>query len=317
MAKKFDLTSNRASVHGIFPPVLTPMNADETVDAASLKNLVQFLVANGVHGIWAMGTTGEFASFDERERALAVEATVEAAAGRVPVIANAADCSTRLAIRHAQLAMAAGADAIAATPPYYYQNSQEELLAHFRRIREKVDLPLFLYNIPQTVKTKTDVATALRLAEEGTIVGLKDSQNDLDWFRQVTVGARARGLDLRCFLGTRFLIDAAQLIGACGSIPSLANLVPAACVKAYEAAQKADWVEAKKHQERVMAAEKISSVPKGGCQNAAVMGAMKTVLMKNGIIANDTLGSPLKQPTPAEVQALVELAVKMDLGKGY
>lgn len=293
------------------------MNEDESVDAASTKKLVQFVVANGVHGIWAMGTTGEFASCTERERARAVEAAVEGAAGKVPVIANVADCSTRLAIRHGQMAKAAGADALAATPPYYFNNSQNELLAHFRRLREAVDLPLFLYNIPQTVKTKTEVGTALKLAEEGVIIGLKDSQNDLDWFRQVTTGAKARGLDLRCFLGTRFLIDAGQLIGACGAIPSFANIVPAACAQAFEAAAKGDWAAAAVHQERVMAAEKVSGVVKGACSNAAVMGSMKTLLMKWGVIASDTLGSPLQRPNAAETAALVELAAKLELGKGY
>ncbi|MHB1133803.1 MAG: dihydrodipicolinate synthase family protein [Chloroflexota bacterium] len=317
MAKRFNLSKDLSSVRGIFPPTLTPMNEDESVDIASTKKLVEFLIANGVHGIWAMGTTGEFASFDERERARALEATVEAAAGRVPVIANVADCSTRLAIRHGQMAQAAGVDAIAATPPYYFANSQDELLTHFRKLREAIDLPLFLYNIPQTVKVKTDVATALKLGEEGVIVGLKDSQNDLDWFRQVTVGAKARGIELRCFLGTRFLIDSAQQIGAVGSIPSLANLVPAACVQAYEAAQQGDWATAAKHQERVMAAEAVTKVAKGGCMNAAVMGTMKTVLMKQGIIATDVLSSPLRHLAPAEVEALEALVAKMELGKGY
>jgi 4-hydroxy-tetrahydrodipicolinate synthase len=317
VTKRFDLTNDRSSVHGIFPPILTPMNEDESVDVASTKKLVQFVVANGVHGIWAMGTTGEFASFDERERALAVEAAVEGADGKVPVIANVADCSTRLAIRHGQMAKAAGADALAATPPYYFSNSQGELLNHYRRLREAVDLPLFLYNIPQTVKTKTEVATALKLAEEGVIVGLKDSQNDLDWFRQVTTGARVRGIDLRCFLGTRFLIDAGQLVGACGSIPSFANIVPAACAQTYEAAAKGDWAKAATHQERVMAVEKVAGLLRGGCNNAAVMGSMKTLLRSWGVIACDALGSPLKRADAAETAALIEMAAKLELGKGY
>ena len=79
---------------GIFVPMLTPLHADETVDEASLRRLVDFLVGAGVHGLWAMGTTGEFAALPESERARAVAATVERAAGRVPVIANIGDSST-------------------------------------------------------------------------------------------------------------------------------------------------------------------------------------------------------------------------------
>ena len=315
MGAKYDLTKDRSSLHGIVPPILTPMTADEGVDVASMKKLVDYLIANGVHGLWVMGTTGEFASFDERERAAAVEAAIEAADGRVPVVVNIGDCATRLVIRHGQAAVRAGADAVAVTPPYYYPNAQDELLDHFRRVRDKIDLPLMIYNIPQTVKTKFDVATALKLAEEGTVIGIKDSQNDLDWFRQVTVGARQRGLDLRCFLGTRFLIDAACIVGAVGAIPSMANVVPGPCVATYEAAKRGDFAEAARQQERVMAVERIARIAQGGCPNAALMSAMKTILMKKGILAANTVSSPLRALTAAEIEKLERLASELELDK--
>src|SRR5436305_2731270 len=108
-----------ARLHGVFVPMLTPLGADERVDEASLRRLVDFLVGAGVHGIWSMGTTGEFAGITETERARAVVATVEQVAGRVPVIANIGDSSTALALRHARHAANAGADALALTPPHY------------------------------------------------------------------------------------------------------------------------------------------------------------------------------------------------------
>ena len=312
MAKKFDLAKDKSALRGIYPPVLTPITADETIDAASMRRLVNYLIENGVHGIWAMGTTGEFPSFDEKERGLAVEAAVEGAAGRVPVIANIGDCSTRMAIRHGKAAEKAGADAIALTPPYYYPNAQDGLLAHFRAVREAIDLPLFIYNIPQTVKVKMEVGTTLTLAKEGTVIGLKDSQNDLDWFRQVTVGAKAAGLDLRCFLGTRFLIDAATVVGACGSIPSISNVAPHACSAAFEASARGDWAEAARHQERVMQVERISRAAQGGCANAALFSAMKTILMKNGVIANNAVTSPLRPLTPVEEEKLAQITAELE-----
>ncbi|MHB1006095.1 MAG: dihydrodipicolinate synthase family protein [Chloroflexota bacterium] len=317
MPVKYDLANNRAHLHGIFPPILTPMTPSEAIDLASMKRLVDYLITKGVHGLWVMGTTGEFPSFDVSERARGVEAAISAANGRVPVVVNVGDCSTRLVLRHAENALKAGADAIAVTPPYYYPNSQDELLAHFRLVREKIDLPLLIYNIPQTVKTKTEVATALKLAEEGTVIGIKDSQNDLDWFRQVMVGAQQRGLDFRGFLGTRFLIDAAQTIGGHGSIPSMSNVVPSACVQTYEAARRGDWAGAAKHQERVMAVERISKVAQGGCPNAALFSAMKTILAKQGVIAHNTLSAPLRQLTAAEVAKLEAVAAELEMGSGY
>jgi 4-hydroxy-tetrahydrodipicolinate synthase len=314
VAKAFDLAKDKSRLRGIFPPILTPLTEDEKIDTGSMMSLADHLIKNGVHGIWVMGTTGEFASFDEFERAAAVEAAVEGVAGRVPVITNIGDCSTRMAVRHGKAAEKAGADAIALTPPYYYPNAQDELLAHFRKVKESVDLPLFVYNIPQTVKVKMDVATTLTLAKEGTIIGLKDSQNDLDWFRQVTVGARSAGLDLRCFLGTRFLIDAATVIGACGSIPSISNVAPRACSAAYEASERGDWAEAAKQQERVMQIERISRAAQGGGINAALFSAMKTILMKNGIIATNVLTSPLRQLTAAEIQKLDQIVAELEIG---
>src|SRR5687767_13486615 len=156
-------------LYGIVPPILTPFTPEGRVDLGSLARLTRWLLGQGVHGMWACGTTGEFASLDADEREDVIGTIVETVAERVPVVANVSDCSTRLTIAHAKRAMSVGADAIAVTPPYYYLSSQDELLAHFRAVREAVDAPLFIYNIPQTVKTRVEVPTVLTLLEEGTV----------------------------------------------------------------------------------------------------------------------------------------------------
>src|SRR5688572_26968629 len=101
-------------LHGIFPPILTPLSDDQRIDHESLASLVDYLLGEGVHGIWAMGTTGEFACFDADEREAAVVTTVKATRGRAPIIANVGDASTALTIEHARRAERAGADALAA-----------------------------------------------------------------------------------------------------------------------------------------------------------------------------------------------------------
>src|SRR5579875_1637861 len=152
-ARKIECTMNLERLHGIIPPILTPLTDEEEVDHASLRRLVTYLLDQGVHGIWVTGTTGEFPCFDQAEREAIVRTVVETVGGRVPVIAGIGDASTRLAIQHGRAAWRAGADAVALTAPYYYVNSQEELLDHFRAVRAAVDLPLMVYNIPQNVKT--------------------------------------------------------------------------------------------------------------------------------------------------------------------
>src|SRR5207247_8107005 len=132
----------------------------ERVDVASVRKLADYLIDNGVHGLWPMGTTGEFAALDSRQRETTIAATVDANRGRVPIIANIGDGGTGLAIEHARIAQRLGVDAISATPTYYYLHSQDEMLAHYRAIREAVDLPLFIYNFPQMVKVRLEVSTA-------------------------------------------------------------------------------------------------------------------------------------------------------------
>lgn len=289
--------------------MLTPLNADETLDEASLRRLVDFLVGAGVHGIWSMGTTGEFAGLPEDQRARGVQATVEQVNGRVPVIANIGDSSTGLALRHARHAVDAGADALALTPPHYYPHTMDEMLTHFRAMKSAFpDLPLLIYNIPQTVKVKMTVATTLQLAREGTVQGIKDSQNDLRWFRMLAVAIREEGLEdqFRLFLGTRILCDAGQLIGAHGAIPATSNVAPAAAAEAWEASVRGDYGLAAKAQEVVMKYEDLAEIARGGSADAAGYASMKNILCEWGIISTARLTRPLREWSDDEIRTLRE-----------
>ena len=294
-------------LHGIFPPILTPLHEDQSIDHESLASLVEYLIGEGVHGIWAMGTTGEFACFSADEREAAIATAVKATAGRRPVIANVGDASTLLTLEHARRAVRAGADAIAATPPYYYPNNQDELEAFYRQIANAVDVPLLLYHIPQTVKVKVDPPFVRKLANDGVIVGLKDSQNDLEWFRRVLVDAKQDGVDLRCFLGTTGLIDVATYAGAAGSIPGISNVTASACVGAYEAARVGDVAGAARHQERVIAAAGLGGVVKGASAIGSNFASMKAVLVARGVIKTATCRAPFRAPTAEEASRAVEI----------
>jgi 4-hydroxy-tetrahydrodipicolinate synthase len=287
--------------------MLTPLNADETLDVTSLQRLVDFLIQAGVHGIWSMGTTGEFAALPEQERAKGVAATLEQVAGRVPVIANIGDSSTTLALKHARNAVAAGAEVLALTPPHYYPHTMDEMLIHFRAVKAAFpNTPLLIYNIPQTVKVKMTVQTTLQLAREGTVQGIKDSQNDLRWFRQLAVAIREESLEqqFRLFLGTRILCDAGQLIGAHGAIPATSNVAPAAATEAWEAAVAGDYALAARAQEVVMRYEDLAQLARGGSGDAAGYSSMKNILREWGIIASTRLTRPLREFGQDEISTL-------------
>ena len=300
-------------LHGIIPPILTPVTEGGSIDLASLRRLIEFQIGEGVHGIWVLGTTGEFASFTRRERAEAIEAAVDQARGRVPVVANISDAGTRLAIENARDAAAAGADAIALLPPYYYVNEQDELLEHFRAVRAAVDLPLLAYNIPQNVKAKFGVETILKLGAEGAIVGLKDSQNDLDWFRQVMTGARERGVKLRGFLGTRYLIDAGLLAGAHGAIPGIANVAPRLCVECYEAAKAGDFTRSDELTAKLIKVTKLGGLAKGGSVTAGNFATMKVALKQMGVLSTGLVSAPLRNLTADEEARVAEMVQALGL----
>jgi 4-hydroxy-tetrahydrodipicolinate synthase len=294
------------SYHGIFPPSITPLNADESVDAASTRSLTEYLIDSGVHGIWAMGTTGEFPALDPYQREVAISATMEAVRGRVPVIVNISDGGTGRAIEHARIAQRLGADAIAATPTYYFNHSQDEMLSHYRAIRNAVDLPLFIYNFPQMVKLKLDVATVATLAGDGTVVGIKDSQNDLQWFRALMTATKERGVNFRGFLGTRTLIDAGLIVGAHGAVPSVSNIAPRLVVDMYDAAKSGDFGRAGRLQDLIIRYDNLSASIAGGSANSQLIGMLKAVLEARGVIAGATVAQPLRPLTSEDLGRIRE-----------
>ena len=285
---------NTDGLHGVIVPILTPLNAYETVDTASLRRLVDYLVEGGVHGIWAAGTTGEFAALDDEQKLIAIETVVDQVAGRLPVIGNISAPSTNLTVRLARAVQEWGLAGIAATPPYYYPCEQDEVIAHFRYIHEQSGVPLWVYNIPVTVKTVVEPQTIASLAGEGTVVGVKDSSGAGEAFAQLRALCDQGGIEMYRFLGSVFRVTTASAVGAHGVIPGIANLAPGVVAKAWEAGEEGDAEAARAYQAKVMAATKVTRLAKGGCANAASFSGMKSALRQMGVIDSDVVTRPLR-----------------------
>lgn len=295
------------NLRGVLVPMLTPLLPDESADLPSVERLIDYLISSGVHGLWLLGTSGEFAGLAAAERRRVVECTLAHVAGRVPVVVNVGDGSTKLAIEHARHAVACGARRLALTPPHYYLHSMDEVVAHFESVKAAADVAeLYVYNIPQTVKVRITVATVAQLAAAGVVEGIKDSQNDLQYLRQLISAVRERGLggSFRTFAGTRSLIDVAAVLGADGVIPATANVAPAECVTAFEAAVAGDLAEARAAQERVLSFQALAGVAHGGSGNAADLTTMKEILRMRGVIAHSTVTAPLRSLDSGEVELL-------------
>ncbi len=164
---------------GSFVALVTPFKDDESLDEAKLKELIEFQIDGGTHGIVPCGTTGESPSLSEEEHDRMIELTVETVNGRVPIIAGTGSNSTMRTLRATEHAKAAGADAALIVTPYYNKPNQQGLYAHYMKVADSVDIPIIIYNVPGRCGTDILSDTVARLAEHPNIVGLKEATGEL------------------------------------------------------------------------------------------------------------------------------------------
>ena len=300
-------------IKGVIVPIITPLKSDETVDVPSLRRMVNYLIDSGVHGIWVSGTTGEFANLTDRERLVSMETVVNEVAGRLPIICNVSGGSTQLSINMALEVQEMGMDGIAATPPYYYPNAQDEILDHFRHIRSRVGMPLWVYNIPQTVKTAVAPGTIATLASEQAVVGVKDSSGTGELLAELNVLCQQGGLSLLRFLGTAFRVTSASSVGVDGVIPGIANLIPAVCARGWEAGESGDVDTVNECNAKIIAMQKVAKLAKGGGPNAAAFAGMKSALKIMGVIDDDTVSRPLRPFTDDEKAGIPAILKELEL----
>lgn len=279
---------------GVVVPIVTPLTPQESVDVTSLRRLVSYLIDNGIHGIWAAGTTGEFAALSDDQRLLAIKTVADEARARVPVVANISAAGTRGAIEIASALEQSGVEGIAATPPYYYHYGQEELLAHYRSIHEASSIPLWVYNIPSTAKLTVEAATIAQLAGEGTVVGMKDSSGAGENLAQLVVLCRQRGIQMCRLLGSIYRVTMTRAIGAHGVVPGIANLAAASMSRAWEAGDSGDEQTADRYFSEVSSLAKVLRLAQAGAVHGSMISGLKSALKIMGIIDHDTVTQPLR-----------------------
>ena len=164
---------------GSYVALVTPFKDDESLDEAKLKELIQFQIEGGTHGIVPCGTTGESPALSEDEHDRVVGITVETVNGQVPVIAGTGSNSTTRTLRATKHAKSAGADAALIVTPYYNKPTQDGLYAHYMKIADSVDIPIVVYNVPGRCGTDILSPTIARLAEHPNIVALKEATGEL------------------------------------------------------------------------------------------------------------------------------------------
>ncbi|MBB2714586.1 dihydrodipicolinate synthase family protein [Rhizobium sophoriradicis] len=292
---------------GVVPPVVTPLNKDYTVDYPSYTRVLENLIEAGCHGLFVLGSTSEVIFHDEQTRQEIIEHSAKVINGRVPLIVGVIDPTTDRVINHARIAKSAGADAVVVTAPFYTVTSQAETIDHFRYIRDAVDVPLIAYDIPVCVHVKLQRQTSVTLAKEGTIIGIKDSSGDDGSFRYVLLDL-ADNKDVFLMTGSEIVVDTALQMGAHGVVPGIANVDPHGYVRLWNAAQRGDWVAARKEQERLCRLFEIVWVGAGRVSGgAAGIGAFKAAMKSLGIIDTALMPRPRAALNEAETARIDQI----------
>jgi 4-hydroxy-tetrahydrodipicolinate synthase len=289
-------------LRGIIPPVVTPMTPDQETDLPGLRRHIDHMLARGVHGIFVLGTTGEFYALDEAEKQAVVASAIAHVNGRSPVYAGTGAETTREVIRLTKMAEREGAAGVSVITPYFIKPNQTELADHFRRVAESTKLPVVLYNNPATCGgLSIEPETVARLAEVPNIIGIKDSSGDLQNTIEII---RSTPRDKFSVLNGRdTLILAALQFGAQGAIPASCNIAPDLCVGIYESFVKGDVEAAKQFQSRLHPVRMAMSL---GTGNSAVKEAMALLGRSAGPMRAPI--APFGEAQKAKLKAILEKA---------
>lgn len=292
-------------MYGVNTPISTPMLENGEVDYQSLKNLCEFLIEKGIHGLYPNGSTGEMCYLTLEERKKILECVVETAKGRVNVFCMVGANTTRDTIELAKHAEAVGADGIGVVTPYYFKLDQEELVNYFVDVANSVspDFPVYLYGIPQLAVNDITVSLAQRIADKcPNVIGIKYSFPDMPRLLDfMTVNNNTFSV----LTGPDELFQVVMAAGGDGVISGNSNVIPEHYVAVYNACQAGDYELAAKIQRKINRMQKIISAPNH-------MSRYKVGLRHRGIISCAAMRRPLREITPEEEQAYLAAIEAMD-----
>ncbi len=233
---------------GSFPALVTPFK-NGALDLETLKQLVEWHIAEGSNGLVPVGTTGESPTLSHAEHETVVEEVVRACAGRIPVIAGAGSNNTTESMRLMKHAHKVGADAALVVTPYYNKPTQSGLMAHFRALHDCCDLPIVIYNIPGRSVVDMSPETMGELAKLPRIIGVKDATGDL---ARVSLQRITCGKDFIQISGEDGTAHGFNAQGGVGVISVTANVAPALVSEVQAATLAGDYVKALELQDRLM-----------------------------------------------------------------
>jgi 4-hydroxy-tetrahydrodipicolinate synthase len=291
----------RTPFTGVGTALITPFTRAGALDEPNIKRLARRQIDAGVHFLVPCGTTGETPTLTDAERRRVVELVVEEAAGQVPVLAGAGGYDTREVVHAAREMQAAGASGLLSVTPYYNKPTPEGLFHHFSAIADATPLPIVLYNVPGRTGCNIDAATCARLATIPHIVGVKEASGNI---QQMVEICRAVPSDFLVLSGDDALTVPLMSVGGRGLISVASNEIPAEMAQMVEAAERGDYVAARRVHNRVlplMLGNFIESNP----------GPVKFAMAAMGL-CEEIFRLPMVSPRPASQQKVLDIL--KDLG---
>lgn len=284
-----------ARFHGVYPAIVTPLTTEGEIDREGTQRVVDFLIENGIHGISALGSTGECAGLSKAQRRTYMETVIEAANGRVPVMSGANGTVFEDIVADLKMGGEVGAVAALTPPPFYYPLSVEAVIEYFEALAEVSPVPIFLYHIPRMTKVPIAVEAVEKLARHPNIAGLKDSGGDLAYFSQVARIANEVD-DFSAFTGGDNMLYPALAVGGHGIIGAGVNAAPAQECAVYNAFKAGD------HEAALAAQHTLApmlTIYRGGVFPAGV----KATLAARGL-CSPQMTRPIPSATSEEVAAV-------------
>lgn len=284
---------------GVIIPMLTPVTSDGNLDETAVGRLIEYIIKAGVDGIFVLGTTGEAASIPPLMKLRLVELAVKIAANRVQVYSGISDNSFSTSIEAAERYFRLGVDIVVAHLPFCYELNAQEQENYYQVLSKNVDGPIMIYNIPMTTRMSIPVEVIARLSKISNIVGIKDSQNDINRLVSIIESIEDRS-KFSIQNGATSLSYRALQIGCDGIVPSLGNIVPGTCKKIYDAVVRGDSAAAETCQRHL---DDLSFFMRNGLSLGQSLAAHKTLLSALCICGSSVL-PPLQALSDERQQSL-------------
>ncbi len=286
-------------IKAIITAMVSPFDENQKINETAARQLVDKLISQGVHGLFILGTNGEFHVLSDDEKVEFAKIVIDQAAHRVPVYVGAGACGTQETIKLAQRMEAVGADALSVIAPYFIAPAQQELADHYRKVAEAVNIPIIMYNIPKNTGINIEPETVKSLIGVKNIAGIKDSSGNMENMQgYIDAG---KGSDFVVLVGSDSKILPALKIGAAGAIAGTSNVIAELDVSIYENYLKGNLEAAEQ-------AQKDIDVLRGVLKLGTVPSVMKRAVTLLGINVGDARYPVSKLPAEADEQIKAALA---------